>query len=208
MGGQIVNRKQIELAHKIILCGIAVGIFWSRVDITANSNSERKYTEEIKIEEETTEIEEEVTEITTEIATEVIEVTTEIEVETVPEPQVLISDYDRWMLAKIAMAEAEGEDTIGKALVIRVILNRVNDEGFPNSIEEIIFQKDQFSPIENGRFYAVEPSEDCWIALEMVLNGWDESQGALYFESNGKGWHSENLFFLYKHGNHYFYSEG
>ena len=201
-----MKKKEMELVHKVVLLVAAICIFAIRIDIAGNNQSDTGYAKETETETET-EIEEETTEITEE-ETEIEVETTEIEVETVPELVVIVSDRDKYLLAKIAMAEAEGEDTIGKALVIRVILNRLEDESFPDSIEEIIYQKDQFSPIGNGRFEVVEPSEDCWIALSMVLYGWDDSQGALYFESNGKGWHSENLMFLYKHGGHYFYREG
>jgi len=48
---------------------------------------------------------------------------------------------DAYRLAKIAMAEAESEDTEGKALVMLVVLNRVWDDEFPDTIEEVIFQK-------------------------------------------------------------------
>lgn len=111
------------------------------------------------------------------------------------------------MLMKIAMAEAEGETVEGKALVMLVVLNRVWDSGFPNTIEEAIFQPKQFSPVrEGGRYYTTEPNEECYEALELVQNGWDESGGALYFEScENSSWHSENLEFLYQVGNHKFY---
>lgn len=111
------------------------------------------------------------------------------------------------MLMKIAMAEAEGESVEGKALVILVVLNRVWSENFPDTIEEVIFQPRQFSPVkEGGRYYTTEPDEDCYRALLMVMYGWDESCGALYFEScDGGSWHSENLDFLYQVGNHKFY---
>ena len=69
---------------------------------------------------------------------------------------------DAYRLAKIAMAEAESEDTEGKALVMLVVLNRVWDDEFPDTIEEVIFQKGQFSPISNGRYDEVEPDEDCY----------------------------------------------
>lgn len=116
---------------------------------------------------------------------------------------------DSYLLAKIAMAEAEGEDTEGKALVIMVVLNRVWSDGFPDTIREVIFQEKQFSPIQDGRWENVEPNEDCWKALQMIQEeNWDESYGALYFESEGQSdWHRNNLEFLFKHGNHYFYSE-
>lgn len=111
------------------------------------------------------------------------------------------------MLMQIAMAEAEGEDTEGKALVMCVVLNRVWSEGFPDSIEEVIFQPKQFSPVcEGGRYYTTEADADCRAALEMVMSGWDESEGALYFEScENSSWHSQNLELLFQHGGHRFY---
>ena len=105
------------------------------------------------------------------------------------------------------MAEAESEDTEGKALVMLVVLNRVWDDEFPDTIEEVIFQKGQFSPISNGRYDEVEPDEDCYRALQLIqTGGWDESHGATYSKSVST-WHSENLTFLFKHGKHYFYKE-
>ena len=131
-----------------------------------------------------------------------------------PEPTYtsMIHSYD-WdgederMLAKIAMAEAEGESVEGKALVILVVLNRVWSDEFPDSIEEVIFQKNQFSPVaEGGRYWTIEPDAGCYEALELVMGGWDESQGAFYFESTGRdGWHSQNLEFLFEFGGHKFY---
>lgn len=116
---------------------------------------------------------------------------------------------DAYLLAKIAMAEAGGEDTEGKALVILVVLNRVWSNEFPDSISEVIYQEGQFSPVSNGRFDRVEPDEDCYRALELVqVERWDESHGAVYFESvSASDWHRKNLSFLFKHGNHYFYTD-
>lgn len=115
---------------------------------------------------------------------------------------------DSYLLLKIAMAEAEGESVEGKALVMLVVLNRVWSEEFPDTIEEVIFQENQFSPVaEGGRWWTTEPDAGCYEALELVMDGWDESQGALYFEraSNGESWHSRNLEFLYQYGGHKFY---
>lgn len=118
---------------------------------------------------------------------------------------------DSMILLKIAMAEAEGESTEGKALVMLVILNRVWSDGFPDSIEDVVFQEIggvyQFSPIApGGRYWTTEPDEDCYKALEMVMLGWDESRGALYFEAcAGESWQSRNCEFLFREGNHNFY---
>lgn len=133
----------------------------------------------------------------------------ESEEQTTESEERLWTDDEAYLLAKIAMAEAESEDTKGKALVILTVLNRVQSYFFPNTIESVIFDKDQFAPIKDGRFCRVEPSEDCWAALVLVEGGWDESRGALYFRTttNEETWHSRNLKELFAHGNHTFYTE-
>lgn len=117
---------------------------------------------------------------------------------------------ESYIMAKMAMAEAEGEDTEGKALVMLVILNRVWSDGFPDSIEEVITQPGAFTSYSNGRYDSVEPDADCWAAMKLITYGqWDESQGALYFEraTDAPTWHSEHLQKLFTHGNHTFYKE-
>lgn len=108
---------------------------------------------------------------------------------------------DSYLLAKIAMAEAEGCSTKTKTLIIMSVLNRVWSDDFPNTIKGVIFQKNQFSPIDNGRWDRVEPNEDCYKAVKIVMEAkYDYSEGALYFESceNEDNWHSRNLKFLYQ----------
>ena len=118
-----------------------------------------------------------------------------------------IDEYEMHLLAKIAMAEAEGESLEGKVLVMNVVLNRVHSTQFPNTIEEVIFQDKQFSPIKDGRFDKVVPNDECWEALELVRTGYDISNGALYFISDfsPNTWHSRNLEVLFVEGNHMFY---
>lgn len=111
------------------------------------------------------------------------------------------SEEESYLLAKIAMAEAEGCSTQIKTLIIMCVLNRVESDDFPDTIEEVIFQKNQFSPISNGRWDRVEPNEDCYEAVRLVMEAeYDYSEGAMYFENcvNEDNWHSRNLEFLYK----------
>lgn len=134
--------------------------------------------------------------------------TTEAEPEPTQASMIMSRDWgaeDSEILLKIAMAEAESIE--GKALVMLVVLNRVWSEDFPGTIEDVVFQPRQFSPVrEGGRYYTTEPDRECYEALELVMQGWDESGGALYFEScDNSSWHSENLEFLYQYGNHKFY---
>lgn len=111
------------------------------------------------------------------------------------------SAKESYLLARIAMAEAEGCNTQTKTLIIMCVLNRVQSDEFPDTIEEVIFQENQFSPIDNGRWDRVEPNEDCWEAVKVVMEAkYDYSGGATYFEScdDEDNWHSRNLEFLYE----------
>lgn len=117
------------------------------------------------------------------------------------------TDEESQMLLKLAMAEAENQGVVGKALVMNVVKNRVDSDEFPNTIEEVIFQPYQFTPVLDGGYDAAVPDEECYEALEMVLNYWDASNGALYFEADWSEspWHSENLTMLFTYENVTFY---
>jgi len=122
------------------------------------------------------------------------------------------TDEEEYLLAKIAMAEAEGESLEGKILVILTVLNRTQDDAFPDTIEDVVFESRngvyQFSCVGDGRWYRVEPNEECWEAVRIIEEeNYDYSEGPLYFEScqDADNWHSRNLEFLYQVGNHRFY---
>lgn len=122
------------------------------------------------------------------------------------EAAVILNETEEEILLRLAMAEAEGESTEGKALVMLSVLNRVDSSIFPDTVEEVVFQETQYSAVLDGRYYSVIPNEDCLAALALVESGWDESQGAMYFENYGMdSWHSRNLEFLFREGNHRFY---
>lgn len=119
------------------------------------------------------------------------------------------------MLERIVQAEAGGEDMKGKILIANVILNRVADKHFPDSIEDVIFQNKggdyQFSPVEDKRYWKVKISEKTKKAVQRALEGEDYSQGALYFvarkrtSTSSAAWFDNNLDWLFKHGGHEFY---
>lgn len=114
---------------------------------------------------------------------------------------------DKEILLQIAMAEAEGEGVGGKAHVMRVVLNRVEDERFPGTVEGVVFQEGQFTPVdEGGRYWRAQPDAECYEAYELVSQGWDESEGALYFcAERCSRWMEENTEYLYTYGGHSFY---
>ena len=126
-----------------------------------------------------------------------------------------LSDTDYDSLLRIVEAEAGGEDMDGKLLVANVVLNRVNNEKFPDTVTEVIMQKGQgvaqFSPTVDGRFQNVTISEETYEAVERALYGEDISKGALYFCAREKAdsgklkWFDKNLTKLFSYGNHEFF---
>lgn len=125
-----------------------------------------------------------------------------------PEPVYDFTDEEKEMLLKIGMAELGNRDcTECIALVMRTVLNRVEAGRFGSSIQGVLFAQDQFTPVADGTYYKAEPNERCREALDMVIYGWDESQGALYYEwCEGESWHSQNLHLLFQHCDVRFYN--
>lgn len=62
-----------------------------------------------------------------------------------------LSEEDIQLIAWVTMAEAEGEPVEGKRLVIDTLLNRIEDDGFPDSAHGVVYQKNQFEAMWNGR---------------------------------------------------------
>lgn len=126
----------------------------------------------------------------------------------------LMSEEDYGNLLRIVEAEAGGEDKTGKKLVVNVVMNRVKDKGFPDTVSEVILQQDhgttQFSPVKDGRFYSIKVSEDTENAVKEALEEGDRSGGALYFigkkiSKEKARWFEENLTPLFSYGGHAFY---
>ncbi|MDO4292096.1 MAG: cell wall hydrolase [Eubacteriales bacterium] len=71
-----------------------------------------------------------------------------------------VSEEEIELIALVTMAEAEGECEYGKRLVIDTILNRVDSVYFPDTIYDVIYQKNQFSSMWNGRVKRVRATEE------------------------------------------------
>lgn len=126
---------------------------------------------------------------------------------TLPPIVLELTEEEAEMLLKIGMAELGKEECSQCiALVMRTVLNRVETGGFGRSIYSVLHAQDQFTPVMDGTYDKAEPNDACREALDMVLRGWDESQGALYYEfCEGESWHSKNLQLLTEHCNTRFY---
>lgn len=126
-----------------------------------------------------------------------------------------LDDSELEVLLRIVEAEAGCEDEDGKLLVANVVLNRVNSEQFPETVTDVVFQKEngvtQFSPVSDGSYYKVRISEETVNAVGRALMGEDISEGALYFaarkyaDSEKMKWFDNHLTFLFQHGGHEFF---
>lgn len=108
----------------------------------------------------------------------------------------VISQEDAQALMRIAVVE-DFTSAESQANVMAVILNRVDDPEFPNTIQEVIEQPGQFSTVSNGTYYNAEPDVNSHLALAMIEKGEVETD-ALYFEASyaKNTWQSQNLVYL------------
>ncbi len=91
-----------------------------------------------------------------------------------------LTDEQLNLLSKLIAAEARGESYEGQVAVAAVVLNRVQDERFPNSIEGVIYQKNAFSVVKNGYIYE-NATEESYKAAKDALYGNDPTNNAIYF---------------------------
>lgn len=90
------------------------------------------------------------------------------------------------LLARLVAAEARGEPFAGQVAVASVVLNRVRDPRFPNSIAGVIYQPRAFESVMNGLIWQRTPTAQEYRAAQSALNGWDPSGGALFFWNPSK----------------------
>lgn len=81
--------------------------------------------------------------------------------EPVEEPEELpYTEEEINLLATLVMAEAGNQSELGKRLVIDTVLNRVDHEAFPDTIYDVIYQPNQFSPATYGTINNYYPTEE------------------------------------------------
>lgn len=117
--------------------------------------------------------------------------------------------YDKYssqeldLLFRVVQAEIGSQYSFEqKCNVVSVIYNRLADPRFGNTINEILVGH-QFSTISNGAIYRVNIDEKTILACEYIYQFGDTTNGALFFDSNGR----LNYKFLFNDGAHNFYTK-
>ena len=114
---------------------------------------------------------------------------------------------DLFWLSRVIHRESGNQPMEGRMAVGNVVLNRVSDPVFPDTVEGVLAQKNQFSTYKSGVLAATEPSENSTIAAKLVMDGGvvEETQGALFFDSGVNSWAARNKRHIATIGGHKFY---
>lgn len=99
-----------------------------------------------------------------------------LEEEAVPLAAEIVEDsYEVKLLAALIQCEAGGECYEGQLAVGAVVMNRVADPRFPETIAEVIYQPGQFTPVKHGKVDRVLASgniyESCLEAAREAVSG-------------------------------------
>lgn len=84
------------------------------------------------------------------------------------------------LLARAINGEARGEPYEGQVAVGAVILNRVDNANFPNTIAGVVYQPGAFDSVADGQIN-MTPTTTATKAARDAINGWDPSNGSIYF---------------------------
>lgn len=89
---------------------------------------------------------------------------------------------DIQLMARAINGEARGEPYEGQVAVGAVILNRVKDSRFPNSISGVIYEPGAFTAVSDGQINAaLSEGSTVYKAAQDALNGWDPTGGCVYY---------------------------
>ena len=87
---------------------------------------------------------------------------------------------DVYLLAHIIYGEGRGEPYKGQVAIGAVVLNRVKSASFPNTIAGVIYQRGAFDAVSDGQVN-LAPDANAVKAARDALNGWDPTNGCLYY---------------------------
>lgn len=115
-------------------------------------------------------------------------------------------EEDLYWLSRAIYSESGNQPMKGRIAVGTVILNRVADERFPDTIKDVVFAPGQFSPVANGTIYR-EPDEESVIAAMLCLDGVREAEKCLYFNvTTMRSWADQSRTYVCTIGGHNFYA--
>lgn len=129
----------------------------------------------------------------------------------ISDPSIIEVDYeDAVRLMKIGQCEAGEEDPLAIAYVMKIIMNRLADENFPQTIDGVIHQKlrdkYQFSTVASGKYDKTIPNVNAHYALYLLESGQINIESK-WFEAEWvkDSWQSKNKTFEFEYAGHRYY---
>ena len=107
------------------------------------------------------------------------------------------TDEDLLWLSRIVDVESDYNSIAMKLGIANVVLNRVNDPRFPNTVAEVIFDDTyatQFPPAHKSSFASLEPSILSILASKKALEGYNNIGSSLYFNNSPFRSRADDLF--------------
>lgn len=130
--------KKLNIIMSLLICGLLLGSF--AASVIAETNCDKELEAAVGTEETETEYTDE----------------TESETEAVPNSY---TDDDLYVLSHIIQCEAGYCERAMMEGVGSVVLNRVADPRFPNTIYEVVNQPGQYRPVTDGIFTSAVPTD-------------------------------------------------
>lgn len=105
--------------------------------------------------------------------------------------EVTFAENDRYLLANLIYCEAGGEPYEGQVAVGSVVINRMLSSEFPDTLEGVVYQKRQFSPVASGRLALAlannKATESCYRAADEAMSGVCNVGNCVFFRTPIEG---------------------
>ncbi len=85
-----------------------------------------------------------------------------------------------YLISQVIYGEARGEPYEGQVAVGAVLLNRVADSRFPNTVAGVVYQSGAFTCVQDGQIN-LTPNSTAKKAAQDAINGWDPTHGSIYY---------------------------
>ena len=129
-----------------------------------------------------------------------------------------MTDKDKENLYRLVQSEVGYMDEKSKLFVASVVLNRVKNKNFPNTVTGVVMAHNprtgvyQFSPVKpGGRFWKCQATKETKKAVDKVLKNGDYAKGAIafvakrYTTARAAAWFDNTLHHLFHHNGQDYY---
>ena len=124
---------------------------------------------------------------------------------TLSHPVIELPIEDAQLLMQVAEAESGNQGEDGMWLVMSVVINRMEGDDFPETIEGVVYQEGQFATVKNGAIDRVEISNECHMALARIEKG-EVAKNIVAFENKGSSYLDKYFSSAFEYKDHRFYT--